>query len=102
MRILIFLISLLAGMGQAIAETDFAALYKKHSDSVVTVFTATVKSGQKASDAALGIGSGVLIEEDQILTAAHVVDNASAIEVLFTDGETVSYTHLTLPTIYSV
>ena len=91
MRILFILISLLTGsltgMSQAIAKADFATLYANHSDSVVTVFTATVKSGQKASDAALGIGSGVLIEEDQILTAAHVVDNASAIEVLFTDGE---------------
>ena len=100
MRILIFLISLLAGMGQAIAETDFAALYKKHSDSVVTVFTATVKSGQKASDAALGIGSGVLIEEDQILTAAHVVDNASAIEVLFTDGERIKADVISLSLIH--
>ncbi len=53
---------------------------------MVTIFTATVAAGQEASDAALGIGSGVLIEEDQILTAAHVVGSAQAIEVLFTDG----------------
>jgi len=33
-----------------------------------------------------GIGSGVLIEENQILTAAHVVDGAQFIEVHFNDG----------------
>lgn len=86
MRAIILLICLFAGTVHAKDKPDFAALYEHHSASVVTVFTATVASGQKASDASLGIGSGVQIEADQILTAAHVVDNAQAIEVLFTDG----------------
>lgn len=86
MRILFTILALLSTFAQASDKTDFAALYAEHSESVVTVFTATLESGQKASDAALGIGSGVLIEEDQILTAAHVIDGAQAIEVLFTDG----------------
>ena len=87
MRVLILLLSLIASFSHASTRPDFAALYAEHSASVVTIFTATVANGQKASDAALGIGSGVLIEEDQILTAAHVIDGANAIEVLFTDGK---------------
>jgi len=87
MRVLILLLSLIASVGHTNSRTDFALLYQEHSPSVVTIFTATVANGKKASDAALGIGSGVLIEEDQILTAAHVIDGASAIEVLFTDGK---------------
>ncbi len=86
MRIFLFLIGLVAGSANASSNADFAALYKQHSSSVVTIFTATLETGQDPSDAALGIGSGVLIEEDQILTAAHVIDSAQAIEVLFTDG----------------
>jgi len=68
------------------SEADFADLYETHSKSVVTVYTAstTVKNGKRAN--AQGVGSGVLIEADQILTAAHVVDGAQIIEVLFTDG----------------
>jgi len=67
-------------------DADFADLYENHSESVVTVYTVslTIKDGRQAS--AQGVGSGVLIEADQILTAAHVVDGAQAIEVLFTDG----------------
>jgi len=87
MRAIILVICLFTGFVQAKEKPDFASLYEHHSASVVTVFTATVASGQKASDASLGIGSGVQIEADQILTAAHVVDNAQAIEVLFTDGQ---------------
>lgn len=86
MRILFLALCLFSGITFASSNTDFAALYEEHSGSVVTIFTATVENGQEASDAALGIGSGVLIEQDQILTAAHVIDGAQAIEVLFTDG----------------
>ena len=86
MRIFLFIFCLLAGATPASAAANFAALYEKHSASVVTIFTATIETGQDPSDASLGIGSGVLIEEDQILTAAHVIDKARAIEILFTDG----------------
>lgn len=71
----------------AAAPADFADLYESHSASVVTVYTASVSRLEGAPRASRGVGSGVLIEEDQILTAAHVVDGAHAIEVVFTDGE---------------
>lgn len=89
MRALFTILFLLAGTGlsgTSLASSNFASLYEEHSASVVTIFTATAAPGQDASDASLGIGSGVLIEKDQILTAAHVIDGAQAIEVLFTDG----------------
>jgi len=67
-------------------DANFADLYETHSESVVTVYTAslTVEDGRQSSSQ--GIGSGVLIEADQILTASHVIDGAQVIEVLFTDG----------------
>jgi serine protease Do len=66
---------------------DFAGLYKTHSDSVVTVYTASVKIEAGRARTSQGVGSGVLIENNQILTAAHVVDGANVIEVQFTDGD---------------
>lgn len=68
-------------------DANFADLYEIHSKSVVTVYTASVSIQGKAAKTSNGVGSGVLIKEDQILTAAHVVADASAIEVLFPDGE---------------
>jgi len=58
----------------------------RYEANFADVYTAslTIKDGKPASSQ--GVGSGVLIEADQILTAAHVVDGAKAIEVLFTDG----------------
>jgi len=82
-----FAILLLGHSVQAMSyETNFADLYENHSASVVTIYTAsfTIKDGKPAN--AQGVGSGVLIESDQILTAAHVVDDAQNIEVLFKDG----------------
>ncbi len=67
-------------------KANFAELYETHSESVVTIYTATlsVRDGKQVSSQ--GVGSGVLIEADQILTAAHVIEGAQIIEVLFTDG----------------
>lgn len=67
-------------------DANFADLYEAHSKSVVTVYTASISQKGKSARTAKGVGSGVLIQENQILTAAHVVDGAHVIEVLFTDG----------------
>lgn len=54
---------------------DFSDLYESLSRSVVTihtnVFDAQSRSYQK------GLGSGVVVESDKIITAAHVVHTAS-------------------------
>ncbi len=83
----LFLI-LVSSIATAVANnTNFADLYEQHSKSVVTVYTTTVSTQGGIPRPSRGVGSGVLIEADQILTAAHVVDGAHAIEVLFSDGE---------------
>nr|WP_299339514.1 trypsin-like peptidase domain-containing protein [Allomuricauda sp.] len=68
---------------------SIAELYKEVNPSVVTILTESKvlkKDYQTATDE--GIGSGVLIsEEGEILTAAHVVNDAEKITVRFLNGE---------------
>ncbi len=63
---------------------DYAALYESHSSSVVTVYTTGINRGSRKSQR--GLGSGVLIENDRVITAAHVINTAQTIEVHFKDG----------------
>ena len=65
-------------------EPDFAALYEASSSSVVTIYTAGVNPDSHRTER--GLGSGVLIEEDRVITAAHVIQTAQSIEVHFKDG----------------
>lgn len=69
------------------AKTNFADLYETHSKSVVTIYTESIKTRGSRLKKAKGVGSGVLIEDNQIVTAAHVVDGTHSIEVQFHDGE---------------
>lgn len=78
---------LLPVIGKAAGSADFAALYEAHSDSVVTINTVSITIEGQSRRTESGLGSGVLIERDQIMTAAHVVDGAQVIEVQFNDGE---------------
>lgn len=71
-------------------EKDFADLYEENYASVVTVYTESLKISRGQSRGSRGLGSGVLIENNQILTAAHVVNDASRIEVQFTDGSRIA------------
>lgn len=68
---------------------EIAKLFKKVNPSVVTILTefkALNENHQMATDE--GLGSGVLISEDgEILTAAHVVNDAEKITVRFLNGE---------------
>jgi len=74
----------------AIAQ-DISALYQKLDKSVVVIRVmesktkGTGKSTDKVSYGALG--SGVLIDKETILTAAHVVNNGDKIKVVFADGQ---------------
>ncbi len=89
MRVLQVLVLLIvvAPLSVTFANVNFADLYEKHSKSVVTVYTKTLVLKDNQPAMASGVGSGVLIEEDQIVTAAHVVDGVGFIEVQFHDGE---------------
>jgi len=75
-----------------VKENSIQTLYKKVNPSVVELHVqalASPKVGQVAYKAstANSLGSGALVSsEGRILTAAHVVDKATAIEVEFADG----------------
>ncbi len=86
MKTFIFSLLLFIASASNATDADFADLYEANADSVVTVYTASIQISQGQPRSSQGVGSGVLIEDNQILTAAHVVDDASVIEVQFTDG----------------
>ena len=87
MKSLIKLAALLILSCSVAMAADIAKLYEQHSDSVVTVYTESLSFEGKQPRRKNSVGSGVLIEQDQLLTAAHVVDGAKVIEILFTDGK---------------
>lgn len=70
---------------------DLSDLFEKNKYSVVTINTAedvALGSGDPQTFTSnMGLGSGVLIRDNFILTAAHVVANAKAIMVEFYGGE---------------
>ncbi len=68
---------------------DFSGLYEDLSPSVVTVLTKELKVTNGVSTALEGLGSGVMISDDLILTASHVIDTANLIIVKFKDEETI-------------
>ncbi|MEN8115400.1 MAG: trypsin-like peptidase domain-containing protein [Bacteroidota bacterium] len=73
----------------------FSDLVEKVNESVVTIQVLEKKNlgigNPSTYTAAEGMGSGVLVGEKKIyvLTAAHVVSNATKIQVVFTDGTSV-------------
>ena len=85
---LIFLSAFLGIITTSNAQ-EIASLYKQVNKAVVTIITESKflnDNQQLVSDES--IGSGVLIsEQGEILTAAHVVDNAENITVKFINGE---------------
>ena len=72
---------------------DLADLFDDIKKSVVTIYVQeSVNTGTgdpRTFTANEGLGSGVLIDNDSILTASHVVANADKIMVQFFDGEAI-------------
>lgn len=68
-------------------------LYEKTNPAVVVILTEQkelVSSGKMTKTVtAGGLGSGFLISENQVITAAHVVKVAEKVNVQFVDGETI-------------
>jgi serine protease Do len=68
-------------------------LYEKTNPAVVVILTEQkelVSSGKITKTVtAGGLGSGFLISENQVVTAAHVVQVAEKVNVQFVDGETI-------------
>ncbi len=72
---------------------DLSSLYEKVDPAVVVIFTeekTLVSNGKTTKTVASGgLGSGFLISDKQIVTAAHVVQVAENIQVQFVDGEVI-------------
>jgi serine protease Do len=88
------LMTTVAMMAQFLSAQDLADLFEANKHSVVTIYVEeNVSAG--AGDpltftSNMGLGSGVLIREDMVLTASHVVANAEAIMVQFFNGESIA------------
>jgi S1-C subfamily serine protease len=68
------------------AAGSFAAIYQQVAPGVVTISTET---GTRASSFGQAEGSGIVVDtKGDILTNAHVVANATQIQVTFSDGHT--------------
>jgi len=72
---------------------DLAELYERTNPAVVVILTEQkelVSTGQNTKTVtAEGLGSGFLISDTQIVTAAHVVKVAEKVNVQFLDGEVI-------------
>ena len=75
---------------------DLADLFEQNKHSVVTIYVSesmnTGTGDPRTFTSNQGLGSGILIKDDLVLTASHVVANADKIMVQFYDGESVEAT----------
>jgi len=78
----------LATFASPLSAQEIVALFRRVNPAVAVLNTiergATRSGGQVSFE---GLGSGVLIEPTQIMTAAHVVQTADVVEVEFVTGE---------------
>ncbi|WP_350289008.1 trypsin-like peptidase domain-containing protein [uncultured Croceitalea sp.] len=92
----ISLLVLLFFCGQINRAQDLSGLYEKVNPSVVILLTQEKSLQQVGGFSQMisseGLGSGFLISETQILTAAHVVDVAERVLVQFNDGKLIEAT----------
>lgn len=72
------------------ARAQVIDLFKEVSPAVVVLHTIERGTSREGSQVSLeGLGSGVLIDDEHIITAAHVVQTADQVEVEFVSGETI-------------
>lgn len=91
MKNVLILLVLFTSVG--LKAQSLTELYEKTNDAVVVILTEQkelVSSGNvtKAVTAG-GLGSGFLISDTQVITAAHVVQVADKVNIQFIDGETI-------------
>jgi len=88
------LITAVAMMAHFLSAQDLADLFETNKHSVVTIYVAeelnTGTGDPRTFASSMGLGSGVLIRENMVLTASHVVANAEAIMVQFFNGESIA------------
>jgi len=88
--LLIISTSLLVSTNATAQTYDFSTLYEELSPAVVTVYTKKLDIRDGVSDTKKGLGSGVMISDELIITATHVVNTANSIMVKFKDGEQIA------------
>jgi len=92
----IVLAAVLALMASSAFSQNLADLFEQNKQSVVTIYVKeSLNSGAGDPRTFVSneeLGSGVLIRDDIILTASHVVANADQIMVQFYDGEALEAT----------
>jgi len=72
------------------SAVSVSALYKTAVQGVVTI---TVQLPGRSGSSGQGTGSGIVLDQNgDILTNAHVVSDASQVEVTFSDGQTIAGT----------
>lgn len=81
-----FTLLLLLWLPTSLFAEDFSELYEKLSPAVVTIHISSNDGSNQRQKS--GLGTGIVIEEDRIITAAHVVHTADSITVKFKDGYT--------------
>lgn len=92
----ILILSALIFMACTAYTQNLADLFEKNKRSVVTIYVQESLSAgtgdPRTFAASQGLGSGVLVRDNLVVTAAHVVGNAEEIMVQFFDGESVAAT----------
>ncbi|MCD4709800.1 MAG: trypsin-like peptidase domain-containing protein [Bacteroidales bacterium] len=87
------LLTVLTLMACKAQTQELADLFEKNKHSVVTIYVneslSTGTGDPRTFTSSMGLGSGVLVRDDIVLTAAHVVGNAEQIMVQFYDGESI-------------
>jgi serine protease Do len=77
-----------------LSAQDLSDIYEKVSPAVVAIFTEektirTTKNNDTQSETNSGLGSGFMISDKLIVTAAHVIKVSERLIVQFSDGETI-------------
>jgi len=90
---LLFSVFLFANIVNSFAQ-DLSALYEQVSPAVVVIYTSEKKIATTANNTTQmvtqdGLGSGFMISDRLIVTAAHVVTVPEKINVLFPDGDVI-------------
>jgi serine protease Do len=85
----LLLVLFLASYQLSLGGQDISCLYDSVISSVVMIHTEESSENHAKGFVVTeeGLGSGVLIEGNQILTAAHVIQTATDVTVQFSDGE---------------
>lgn len=90
-RGLVFSIAFMALFSLTTRAQSLAELYERTNPAVVVILTEQkelVSSGDRTKTVtAGGLGSGFLVSDTQLITAAHVVQVAEKVSVQFVDGE---------------